>query len=123
MDEASHYLLSIASVDATKRYHTCRIPYHAHTQRDTDLQQSLDVGQPCVHASVWRKELDGRLHEPEVAGVGKRLIVQHDHQWSKEVAHALRVAFTHVSPHVTTHNVTDLHQVDLLLEVPDTMQT
>ena len=94
-----------------------------HTHRDTDLQQSLDVGQPCVHPSVWREELDGRLHEPEVAGVGKRLIVQDHHQRSKKVTHALRVALTHVSPHVTTHNVTDLQQVGLLLEVPDTMQT
>ena len=94
-----------------------------HRETLTDLEQSLYVGQPCVHPSVWREELDGRLHQPEVAGVGKWLIIQDDHQRSKKVTHALRVALTHVSPNVTTHNVTDHQQVRLILEVPDTMQT
>lgn len=83
-----------------------------------DLQQSLEVGEHSVHASVRREEVHRLLHELQVAGVGEGLVLQHHQQRSQQVTHALRVAILEVSPHVCTHNVPQLGEVPWLLEEP-----
>lgn len=84
----------------------------------THLKQGLHISQSCVHGGVGGEQLNGHLHELEVAGVSERLALQDHQERRQEVAHPLRVPLAQVRPHKAAHHVADLNEVCFIFEVP-----
>ena len=84
-----------------------------------DLHQCAHVRKVVVHLGAGGEVLDHPGHEGLEAGEDNNLIVEDDQQGGDQVAHALHVPDFQVLPNVSRHNIPQLVQIVLQLEVGD----